>query len=164
MIDASRFYPPQPGTVFLVGCAAMKSSKPCKAKDMYCSPIFQARRSYCEAIGGTWFIVSALHGLLDPEQVIEHYDLCLDDLSEKDQAVWGMRVCADLLAKLQGDIRHFCVEVHAGGLYAETIKNFLAMAGVRAIATPYSGLGIGEAKALTAELLRRATFDRKEVA
>ena len=55
--------------VGLVGCVKKKGSSPAPAGDLYISPLFIGRRRFVEASCDRWFILSALHGLLDPDQV-----------------------------------------------------------------------------------------------
>ncbi len=59
----------------LVGCVATKAPAPAPAKDLYRSQLFTRRRAYAEASGKPWFILSALHGLVQPDEVTEPYDL-----------------------------------------------------------------------------------------
>ena len=62
---------------FVVGCPRSGTtlvqaleSAPAKAKDLYTSDWFRKARAYVEHRGGPWFILSAEHGLVDPETVI----------------------------------------------------------------------------------------------
>lgn len=60
-------------TVYLVACTKTKAAGPRAAKDLYTSPWFRKARRYVESRPGCWFILSAEHGLLDPETVIAPY-------------------------------------------------------------------------------------------
>lgn len=44
------------------------------AKDAYTSQLFRAQRTYAEAFGTDWVILSARYGLTHPDQLIENYD------------------------------------------------------------------------------------------
>jgi hypothetical protein len=44
------------------------------AGDLYVSSLFMGRRRFVEASCDRWFILSALHGGVDPDEVIEPYD------------------------------------------------------------------------------------------
>jgi len=61
-------------TVVLVGCSGSKLDHAAPAKDLYTSPLFKKCRAYAEALGVEWAILSALHGLVLPDQVLEPYD------------------------------------------------------------------------------------------
>jgi hypothetical protein len=63
--------------VGLVGCASMKLKRPAPARDLYVSPLFRKASAYAEATCERWFILSAKHGLVDPDEVIEPYDVRL---------------------------------------------------------------------------------------
>ena len=45
------------------------------AKDAYIKPGFQAWRSYAEKTGLPWFILSTKYGLIQPDQLIERYNV-----------------------------------------------------------------------------------------
>lgn len=63
--------------IVIVQCTAEKAETDRKlpAKDLYMeSRLFEAQRRYAEAYGDHWFILSAKHGLLSPEEEIRPYD------------------------------------------------------------------------------------------
>jgi hypothetical protein len=59
-----------PSPVVLVACAGTKVPRQAAAKDLYASALFLKSRSYAERVGGRWFILSAKHGLLGPEELV----------------------------------------------------------------------------------------------
>ncbi len=44
---------------------------PSPAKDLYVSALFDKERAYAERTGIPWFILSAQHGLVAPDEVLE---------------------------------------------------------------------------------------------
>ena len=72
-----------PQSIVLVSCAAQKQETPMRAADLYTSPLFRRAREYAEAHGGAWFILSALHGLLDPERTTAPYEFTLKECSRR---------------------------------------------------------------------------------
>src|SRR5689334_8670786 len=78
--------------VYLVACAKTKAASPSPAKDLYRSPWFRKARRYVEATGALWFILSAEHGLLDPQTVISPYDKTLVTLRRPERTKWAQRV------------------------------------------------------------------------
>jgi len=60
--------------MILIQCVNSKRDKACKAKRLYNSTYFNRMREYAEATGKPWKILSAKHGLVDPEDVVEPYD------------------------------------------------------------------------------------------
>jgi len=82
-------------------------------------------------------ILSAQHGLVDPEEVLEPYDLTLRDLDAAERARWGSRV-AHQLRDLCGDPIPPVVFL-AGLPYRAALTPHLPRYRV-----PMYGLGIGE--------------------
>ena len=58
----------------VVGCVKGKLEGRHHAADLYTSPLWLRRRAYAEAAGRPWFIFSAKHGLLRPEEDIDRYE------------------------------------------------------------------------------------------
>lgn len=83
-------------TVLLISCGKRKSDIPCQAQNMYNSPRFQGLKSVAEYCGLQWFILSAKHGLLSPNCVIEPYDKCLTSCSVEHQKKWAKEITEKL--------------------------------------------------------------------
>ncbi len=67
-------------SLYLVSCVSQKLPVSAPAKDLYTSPLFCKARSYVERKGQPWFILSAKHGLLHPDQPVAPYDLTLNTM------------------------------------------------------------------------------------
>ena len=79
-------------TVCLVACSGRKLGHGAPARDLYTGDTFVIARRYVElAYPGRWGILSALHGLVMPEQVVEPYELHIDDLTRRARNAWGLR-------------------------------------------------------------------------
>jgi hypothetical protein len=128
-------------TAILIGCVSRKRSQACAARELYVSPLFRGRQRYAEASGRPWLILSALHGLVEPSDVLEPYDLPLASLPIGERRAWGARV-ADQLAAVLGDLREATFEVHAGDHYARALEPELARRGA-SITRPLAGLTLG---------------------
>lgn len=127
--------------VILVSCAATKLDRPAPAADLYTSPLFRAARSYAEASGHPWFVLSARHGLVEPGTVLEPYDTKLADLTPGERSAWADRVARALYYKGFGGWGVF--EIHAGDAYARPLRVALAPISLN-ILEPLDGLGIGQ--------------------
>jgi hypothetical protein len=128
--------------VGLVGCVKLKGPVAAPARDLYVSALFRGRRRAVEATCDRWFVLSAKHHLVDPEQVLEPYDLALGDLTRAARREWSERVLADLAAHL-GPLGKVTFEVHAGADYREFgLVDGLGAAGA-AVAVPAAGLMLG---------------------
>lgn len=133
-----------PITVVLVGCGEAKLKAAAPAKDLYTSRLFKMSRSYAE-ICDEWRIVSARHGLLNPETVVEPYD---DRLKRADRQQWGFVVASSLIEEFRA-CGPLDVVILAGATYADPIvanlRDVAALrANVAAVREPLRGLQIGE--------------------
>jgi hypothetical protein len=143
--------PPAPSTttrtpadvdLVLVGCVKRKLSHAAPAQDLYDSPLFRKERTYAEASGAPWFILSAQHGLVAPTEVLDPYELRLSKTSREYRRTWGQRV-VDQLADQYGDVAGRVIEIHAGASYADAIGERLRSAGA-AVVEPIRGLTMGQ--------------------
>jgi hypothetical protein len=96
-----------------------KQSVPAPACELYVSTLFRGRRRHVEASCDQWFILSAKHGLVEPSERIEPYDLTLDDLSTAQRAAWSTHVL-DSLNDRVGSLAGMVVEIHAGSTYRDS--------------------------------------------
>lgn len=78
-------------TIALVACAAAKVQS-AAAKDLYVSSLFRKSRTFAERNADSWYILSAKHGLVSPDQVIEPYDLTLNRMPIADRRPWAAHV------------------------------------------------------------------------
>ena len=126
--------------IALVACVSKKNSTPMPAQDLYCSDWFQKASAYAMRVADEWYIVSAKHGLVAPDKVIEPYDETLNRMPAAAQRVWAKRVLEDLDWILQpGD--H--VVILAGIKYRENLVGPICEMGC-SVQVPMEGLGIGK--------------------
>jgi hypothetical protein len=111
------------------------------AKDLYRSSLWVGRRAYAEASGYAWLILSAMHGLVDPDSRLDPYELALTDLSAGDRRAWGERVVRALDRRF-GDLTGIVFEVHAGEAYRRAIESGVIARGGE-IDVPLRGLPLG---------------------
>lgn len=129
-------------TCVLIGCVSRKEPTARPAKDLYRTELFSRRRAYAEASGRPWLIVSALHGVVDPDKVIEPYDVRIADLDLTQRRVLAEGIARDLQERF-GDLAEASFEVHAGDEYMQVLKNGPGSRGAR-LTNPLRGLRIGE--------------------
>lgn len=142
--------PPLPeADVVLVGCVKTKLDRPAPARELYVSALFRRQRAYAEAVGVRWFVLSAQHGLVDPDTVLEPYDLRLSQTPSAYRAEWGRRVVAQLEAAT-GSITGKVVEIHAGAAYVSAVRERLQARGADVV-EPLAGLPLGARLAWYAE-------------
>jgi hypothetical protein len=63
-----------------VGCSASKHSGPRPARDLYRGSYWTCKRRCAQRTADDWRIISAEHGLLDPNRVTDDYERTPDDL------------------------------------------------------------------------------------
>ena len=125
---------------FLVSCVGQKRAAPVCAKDLYMSDWFKKARRYVERAGSPWFILSAEHGLVNPESVIAPYEKTLNTMGVAERRDWAARVIADMELRLPD-----CEEIvlFAGARYREFLMDYLQRRAGRVV-VPLEGLRIGE--------------------
>lgn len=122
-------------TIGLVACGKKKLATSAAACDLYQGSLFRKASAYCATTYDRWYILSAKHGLLAPDQVVEPYDLSLKELTLNERQQWATRVLAEIERRgLAGGSFY----LHAGIQYSK----FLAPA--LNADRPLSGLGIGK--------------------
>jgi hypothetical protein len=91
-------------TVGLVGAASQNLQRPAPARDLYASQLFRKASAYAEAICDRWYILSAKHGLVHPDTVIEPYDMRLGTNHPTSPPIhaWADRVRGQLDVELAG--------------------------------------------------------------
>lgn len=124
----------------LISCTKAKLATPAPARHLYSSPAFQMKRQLAEKAGATWLVLSAKHGLVKSDDVIEPYDETLVGMRISDRKAWARRVLPELLPMAKGIGHVVCL---AGHRYIEFLVQPLADAGIR-VSEPLRGLRQGE--------------------
>lgn len=127
-------------TVYLVSCVSSKRTSPVPAKDLYISDWFQKARAYVESSGMPWFILSAQHGLLAPNERTVPYEKTLNTMSAREREGWADMVIDQMRAHLPDAER---VVVLAGERYRQHLLGYLGER-FSTVETPLRGLRIGE--------------------
>lgn len=126
----------------LVGCVKKKLDHPAPARDLYVSDLFAKQLANAERTGAPWFVLSAEHGLVAPDQVLAPYDLRLSETSAEYRRSWGVRVVRQLV-EAAGPLSGRMIEIHAGAAYADAIATLLNAHGATVI-EPLHGLTLGQ--------------------
>jgi hypothetical protein len=128
--------------VVLIGCVKSKLARPAPARDLYTSALFKKQRVYAEESGARWFVLSAEYGLVEPQQIIEPYELHLSSTTPTYRTEWARRVVDELTATI-GGLRGKVTEIHAGSSYTDAVRDGLTKAGAT-VTEPLAGLTIGK--------------------
>lgn len=89
-------------TTAIIQCGSKKLDVASPAKDLYVGALFKMARRVAEANYDRWFIVSARHGIIAPDDIIEPYDLVLDVMTSIGREMWR--------SKVRGQIRRLHIE------------------------------------------------------
>lgn len=125
--------------IALVSCVKQKAAEATKAKDLYISPLFRKSRSCVERHGWRWYILSALHGLVDPERVLEPYDRTLLEASRKTRRDWAAKVLNAIDRAIPKKAR---IVLLAGNRYTEFLIPGLLERG-HIVEQPLQGVSLG---------------------
>ena len=86
-------------TIYLISCCKEKLSYPAKAIDLYQSAGFKRRLSIAKANNPDAILVlSAKHHIVELDQVLAPYDVCLSNQTIGEQKKWA-EICLDFLSK-----------------------------------------------------------------
>jgi cytoplasmic iron level regulating protein YaaA (DUF328/UPF0246 family) len=126
--------------VFFVSCVAGKKDTASPAGELYTSTLFRLARAYIQKTGAPWFILSAEHGLLSPNDVIEPYDKTLNSMGVAERRAWAEHVIRQMTDTLPDADEAI---IFAGSRYREHLVPWLKHRYER-VTVPMEGLRIGE--------------------
>jgi hypothetical protein len=130
----------------LVSCVKTKRDEPTTPKNLYTSSYFKKMRSYAERYHDNWWILSAKHGLLNPDSdPIGPYDETLSGARVATKREWAEEV-ADQLDEQGLLSEDVTLVVHAGKDYYGELLPLIEDSGVT-IEILTEGLAIGEKQA-----------------
>lgn len=138
-------------TIAFVGCSKKKQTCRCHAGMMYRpSTLFTKLCDYIKTTdpADALFILSAKHGLLDPEDVIDPYDETLNDKSVAELREWSWGVVRDLeyfIAEHDLEDEEVTLKFYCGDRYRRYIIPTMEVRYPHwRIEIPLKGLGIGQ--------------------
>jgi hypothetical protein len=106
----------------VIGCGRSKRQAPDQARSLYVSRRFKTCRLIAEALQAPYFILSARHGVVNPEARLEPYDLDLKTLSSAAICHWARAVLDSLEQSTDGQ----GVTVLAEEAYARPVLTYNA--------------------------------------
>lgn len=132
--------------VTLIQCTDSKRDEMALARDLYDeSRYFRRMREWAESRGNSWFILSAKHGLVDPDESLEPYD----EYGLSSEQAWQI---ATELSDRGIDV----VDITAGREYTDPLIPALEFQTIDAV-NHFAGEPIGRRE----KLLRQATAERR---
>ena len=91
---------PDKRRMVLVSCVKTKADRALPASELYISDWFKKAKALIERSGADWFILSAEHGLLDPDERIAPYEKTLKKMGVSEKRAWAERVSSQMDARL----------------------------------------------------------------
>lgn len=83
--------------VILISATSKVQDQPAPARELYTSELFQLKRQYAENLDpDVIYVLSAKHGLVDMDDVIEPDETMLDELGMLEQREWARQVLSQL--------------------------------------------------------------------
>lgn len=126
--------------IYLVSCVSRKTPYCAPARDLYVSSLFQKARAYVLKSGSPWFILSAEHGLVHPDDVLAPYEKTLNNMRVAERRAWAEKVQSQMEQVLPGADE---VIIFAGTRYREHLEDWLNRRFAR-VQVPMRGLQIGK--------------------
>jgi hypothetical protein len=124
--------------IVLISCVAMKRPHKSPAKDLYISPLFKGNLQYARSLKpDAIYILSAKYGLLELDELIEPYNVTLNNMGVAESRAWAVRVLEQLREKADLQNDHFIFL--AGDKYRRHLVPHLASYEI-----PMEGLTIGK--------------------
>jgi hypothetical protein len=147
--------------IALVACSKTKLPDPAPARDLYRGTLFRAARAWAETRCAAWWILSARHGLLAPDQVIAPYDDALDARSAQQRREWSWKVFHQVVRARDRGLFPAPGDPHeivflTGYTYRRYLASDLLVAGYR-LSFPLAGLPYGRQVARLKEMRQEAT-------
>lgn len=120
---------PEKITIALISCVSQKTPLKNKAKDLYISPLFKKTWEYNTTVDrpSGVYILSALHGLIKYDEVIEPYDKTLLDMSKEEGLEWAEKVKSQITETFLTNgrtLEDFNFKIYAGSKYYENLLDF----------------------------------------
>ncbi len=115
--------------ICLISCVSQKTNYKNPCKDLYISPLFKKTWAYVSQIERPHgvYILSALHGLIRYDTVIEPYDKTLLDMSKEECLDWAEKVKKQLTETFVKDgrtLEDYQFQIFAGSKYYENLLDF----------------------------------------
>jgi hypothetical protein len=122
--------------IYLIACSSKKGTMPTQARDLYQGQAFKFSRQLAEKTGADYWILSALHGLVHPEEKITPYNEYLGGMTKAQRTTWAIKTAQQIK---RAGLTDSPVTFLAGGLYAEPLAQIFTHAN-----RPLAGMGIGQ--------------------
>jgi hypothetical protein len=125
--------------IALISCTKTKRALPSPAALLYTSTLFNKSLLYALSIARRTYILSAKHGLLNLDDVIDPYDLSIKNLSTRERVEWASKVGNRLQQVIKTNDK---VHLLAGREYYNPLTEHLKRTRC-SVLSPLQGLSLG---------------------
>ena len=131
-----------PTNFVLISCSKSKLNGRAPARELYTGTLFKKAVAWAARHGYEWFVISALHGLLTPDQTIAPYDYSLKQRrGSRERESWAyLAISAHLTKHIAKGSHAFLIMPE---LYRRYIQHELERQSIR-YTNPLQHLAIGE--------------------
>jgi len=126
-------------SLLLISCVKKKHKGVHPAQDIYCSDWFTKAKRLSHNFDN-WLILSALYGVVKPDELIKDYNMTLNSFTKKQKQLWSIKVYKELKNHL-ADVKS--ITFFAGINYRLYLEHWLVKDGFK-VNTPMKGLAIGK--------------------
>lgn len=119
--------------LYLIACSAAKLDHAAPAAQLYTGQAFKLAMAAAARAGADVLILSAMHGAVEPTDILAPYDRALSKMTRRERLIWEITTAAKLMQH-----RDRTIVVLAGKHYAK------ALAGFPNVSLPLRGQGIGQ--------------------
>lgn len=114
----------------------------CRARDQFDpSPLFRRARDFCDREYGEWHVVTILHGLVAPHQVIGGDDPALHTLAAAERWQWAETIAQQLQARIDRSAEPLTFVLYASQRYADLLARAAPFA---TLELPLAGMRLGQ--------------------
>jgi hypothetical protein len=82
--------------VCLIACCKKKRKIPCRADELYTSPLFSKSLQFANQFGRPICVLSAKHHLIPASQIVAPYDSSLESFSKDALIAWSKKVASQI--------------------------------------------------------------------
>ncbi|WP_316194492.1 DUF6884 domain-containing protein [Bradyrhizobium sp. SZCCHNRI3052] len=133
--------------VAFVSCVKTKADRPTSAKNLYISPWFKLARFWAERNADEWYVLSAEHGVLHPDDWAVPYEKTLNSMPLIARRIWADEIDREIQKR---GIRGDTAVLLAGVRYRQFVHGHLLQY-FGAVEVPMFGLTMGRQLSWLAE-------------
>lgn len=132
---------PDPIIFVLISCSKSKLATEAPARELYTGQLFKKAVAWAERHKYPWFVISALHGLVTPDQTLQPYNFTIKELRKRERESWAYHAISCQLTKYASSGSHAFLIMPE--VYRLHIQTTLREVGIT-YENPVEGMGIGQ--------------------